>query len=190
MSQTDVSDIATAVSGIQIDGPTASGRIELNDADPYTILPGEIDSAVGSQVPAAATDEDEDDAPEDGDEPEDEDQNEEEPLDDGAAVAVAKESQDALFHAGQYDTRPRIDGQGADELVIAFSGSVKFPADDADGIALFKDLRLGKWVDLHVSGHVAARQGSYKEKADGETVIAGKSTIRIDSLTLKRPEDL
>ena len=53
MSSTDVSNLSAAVAGIQIDGPTtptASGRIELNDDNILQVLPGEIDSAVGSVV--------------------------------------------------------------------------------------------------------------------------------------------
>ena len=53
MSSTDVSNLSAAVAGIQIDGPTtptASGRIELNDENILQVLPGEIDSAVGSVV--------------------------------------------------------------------------------------------------------------------------------------------
>ena len=196
MSSTDVSNLSAAVAGIQIDGPTtptASGRIELNDENVLQVLPGEIDSAVGSVVQPEV--EAVDDSPTYGElhaaditvDLDDPDYPEKLAKDIGKVFAAKG---DALFDPAPFDVAPVLDGQATDELVIAVTGSVKFDATSDDGRELFEALNLGKFVVLRVTGRVASRQGQWKETSEGDPVVTGKSTVKIDSIVLRSVEDL
>ncbi len=220
MASTDVSSLAPAVSGIVIEGPggvAPTGRVELSEETLTSVLPGEIDAAVGSQPQPEPDDETQDDDEDDElleDGPEDEDEEDGEFVDlDEAANALtnrvadiieeahpgtfgderlpeARKATDALFDPQAYDATPVLDGQATDELVIAFSGSVKFAAGDEDGRTLFESLRLGKLVDLNVGGFVSGKAGAYKENAEGESTVTGKATVKVTDLRVLRPEDL
>jgi hypothetical protein len=174
----DISAVTTAAGHIQIDGPQAPrARVDLTEQSVRQVLPGELDSRVGSvvQPPVDEPIGDELDAPD---------------VEDAAREAVARVNPDALFDAHAYDATPVLDGQASDVLQIAFSGGVKLEASDEDAQALFTSLRLGKWVDLRVSGFVAGKAGGYAENKDGESTVTGKATVKVTDLRLQRPEDL
>jgi hypothetical protein len=183
MSSTDLANVSAAVAGIQIDGPATSttaptGRVELTEESALQVLPGELDPAVGSQPQpvTAAEPEPDPDLPEDDDD---------EPLEE-----AARANPDALFDPHAYDTTPVLDGQATDTIQITLGGGVKLAASEDEAWKLFKALRLGRWVDLRVSGFVAAKQGSYKENKDGESQVVGKVTVKAVDVSLIRPEDL
>jgi hypothetical protein len=177
MSQTDVSDLAPAVAGIQIEGPGGppldrTGRVELTEETLQQVLPGEMDANVGTNpVP-----------------PQKVRVNEEGDAEVVAKVVAAKA--DALFDPHVYDATPVLDGQATDTLQISLGGGVKLEASDDDAQELFKSLRLGRFVVVQVEGFVSAKSGSYSENADGETTVVGKATIKGTEVRLLRPEDL
>ncbi len=179
MSQADVSSLTAAVTGIQIDGPGGprldpTGRVELTEETLLTVLPGELDPAVGSHP-----------APEP--EPEDDD---EAPVDEQATKRIVREAEDALFNAHAYDATPTIDGQPSDLLQITLGGGVKLEASDEDAQLLFAALKLGRFVTFQGEGYVSAKSGSYSENSEGESKVVGKATIKATDIRLLRPEDL
>jgi hypothetical protein len=200
MSQTDVSDLAPAVAGIQIEGPGGpaldrTGRVELTE-DALQVLPGEIDPNVGrNTVPAQrvrvneegeaeVVAEDSADIIVDLDDPD----YPEKLAKDVANVMAAKG--DALFDPHVYDATPVLDGQATDTLQISLGGGVKLEASDEEAQEMFKSLRLGRFVVVQVEGYVSTKSGSYSENADGETTVVGKVTIKGTGVRLLRPEDL
>jgi hypothetical protein len=203
MSQTDVSDLAPAVAGIQIEGPGGppldrTSRVELAEETLTQVLPGEIDANVGrNPVPAQKVRVNEKGEAEVVAEPEDsaditvnlDDPDYPEKLaKDVKRVLTAKG--DALFDPHVYDATPVLDGQATDTLQISLGGGVKLEAFDEDAQELFKSLRLGRFVVVQVEGYVSAKSGSYSENADGETTVVGKATIKGTGVRLLRPEDL
>jgi hypothetical protein len=181
MSSTDLGNLSNAVTSIQIDGPTSApaefytrARVELTEESVLQVLPGELDPAVGSQPqPVTSADIAE----------EFEKVHREQ---EASSVSLS----DALFNPHVYDTTPVLDGQSTDTIQIALGGGIKLEASDEDAQALFTALRLGRWVDLRVSGFVASKHGSYKEDKDGESQVAGKVTVKAVDVSLIRPEDL
>ncbi len=110
-------------------------------------------------------------------------------------TTVAQAIQDAaeaegLFDGSAYVAVPEIDGQTADKLVIAFSGSIAYDAADEDGQALFHRLSLGHAVELRVAGVVAAKTGTYKVTARDEEIVTGKATLKVDTVYVLSPEAL
>lgn len=203
MSSTDLSGVASAASRIQIEGPPSpAGKIDLTDTDLTQVMPGELDERVGTndvppmrvattpgrdgEPPVARVVEDEPiaitidmDAP-------DVDQQ----IAGAAREVVRRANPDALFDTEAFDVVPRVDGQATDVLEFTLSGAVKYEATDDDGRELFEALRLGKFVVLRVTGVVASRQGRYKENAEGDSIVTGKTVVKIDSINLRAPEDL
>jgi hypothetical protein len=90
-----------------------------------------------------------------------------------------------------FDPKPyTIDGvYDADQLKIAFSGNVSWPADDPSGQEMFAKLELGRDVELRVSAKVVAKSGRWAEK-DDEATITGVAGLKIDTIYLLSPEDL
>ncbi len=160
MSQTDVTEVADAVGGLQIDGPTT-------DTSGHTAALTFTDSD-GEQRTVDITGQLLEDDPE----------------------ATQPGTDTVLFDNSAYLAVPVIDKQPTDSLVIAFSGSVKYEASDPDGRALFAALALGKPVELRVAGFVAAKQGAYKENAEGESTVSGKATVKVDTVWHLSPEQL
>ena len=95
-----------------------------------------------------------------------------------------------LFDSSVYVDVPEFDGQAADEIVVAFSGQIKYPAADLGGRKLFESLQLGKAVELRVAGFVAAKTGSYKVTAREEEKVTGKAQVKVDTVYLLSPEEL
>ena len=188
MSQTDVSSLTAAVAGIQIDGPggprlAPTGRVELTEETLLTVLPGELDSAVGSVVQPVV---------------EEDSRTINVDLDDPAYPTTLKQdlakvlgaNPDALFDPAPYDTAPRIDGQTVDRLILAFSGSIELDATDEDDRAAFEAIRLGRYVELRVGGFGANVQGGYKEDKDGVSTVTEKRTVRLTDWHRLTPEQL
>lgn len=174
--QTDVTAVADAVSGIQIDGPRPKDALEQQLTDDLG-LDVEIAGPNGTTGNAAITS-----VVEHALEPE---------IGEPTATQPAPGKDVGLFDNSTYLAVPTIDKQPADFLTIAFGGSIKYEADDEDGRALFDALRLGKPVELRVAGFVAAKAGAYKENAEtGESTVNGKATVKVDSIWLLSPESL
>ena len=111
-----------------------------------------------------------------------------EPEKDGELFAVSQFENDKIL----------IDDLAADGLVIGFGGTVKLGNHEGtiteDDVELFEALRLGKTVvlslglpgrkDVALVGRVTAKNGTFKEDAEGVTTVTGKATVKIDSLDL------
>ena len=95
-----------------------------------------------------------------------------------------------LFDSSVYVEAVSFDGQAADEIVVAFSGQIKYPAADLEGRKLFDGLQLGKAVELRVAGFVAAKTGSYKVTARKKEKVTGKAQVKVDTVYLLSPEEL
>lgn len=171
MSSTDVTDVAAQVSGITIDGPTAPP-----DASEILAEAREerIDNILGNE-PTIETRE-----------------TTVEFIDANGAstgqipvsvLADVLSSDDSLFDSDGFRNVPVIDGQACDELVLAFSGSVKYDATDLAGQKMFRDLTLGKSVTLRIEGSVATRSGGWKLAGVGtdseREVVTGKISVKV-----------
>lgn len=179
MTSTDVSEVTTALDGIQIDGPhTASLPTEHPPIDSADILPeaqeqrmeqilGEDTANEGATgfIPVA-------------------------PLETALTPRPASE---ALFATDKYLAVPTIDGQAADVIKITFTGGVEYEASDPDGQELLAKLRLGQEVELRVAGVVARKAGSWKTTGkEGEEVevVTGAVALKVTELWRLAPEDL
>lgn len=154
MSETDVTEVAEAVTGITISGPetTTTGGNITAEGWPNT-------------VPATGANE---------------------------AEALAPTPK-ALFETGAYLAVPQMDGKATDQIVIAFSGSIKYEASDPVGRALFEKLTLGKEIELRVAGSVAKKAGSWKlagKEGQEEEVVTGQVGVKVTTLYVLSPEDL
>ena len=110
-----------------------------------------------------------------------------------AAVAGALADSDVepeLFDSSVYVEAVSFDGQAADEIVVAFSGQIKYPAADLEGRKLFDGLTLGREVELRVAGVVAGKTGSYTVSAREEEKVTGKAQVKVDTVYLLSPEEL
>ena len=95
-----------------------------------------------------------------------------------------------LFDSSVYVEAVSFDGQAADEIVVAFSGQIKYSAADLEGRKLFDGLTLGREVELRVAGVVAGKTGSYKVSARDEEKVTGKAQVKVDTVYLLSPEEL
>lgn len=170
MSDTTVEDLAPAVAGINIDGPRTDDDRPTETEEEHA-APGEDDAPADEDPPTATV------SVNGG------------PEMDLAGLTTAA-LKDALFDSDTFIDVPVMDGQATDCLKIKLAGGVEFESTNAHGKAIFEALTLGKSVDLQVSGHVAMKQGQWKENAKGEEVVTGSVGIKIDSITVLRPEDL
>lgn len=194
MASTDVSGLAGQVSGLQIQGPglTTAARVELGDSDVTRVLPGELDPLVGAnRVPAQRVESSEDGTTArviGGTTKIGVDLDSEEPAE--RQIGRQMRGGEALFDTSPYTNAPAIDGHPLNEIAIAISGTVKYPADLEEAQALFEALRLGKPVNISVSAYVATKQGAYKEDKEGDSIVTGKVGLKLLSLALIAPEDL
>lgn len=163
---TDMTEITDAVGGITIDGPSV-----VNEARDER-----VDRLIGDGIAPPPT----------------VIETTVEELEQAHAKLVAPK--DSLFDDSGYIDVPIIDGQPTDELVIAFSGSIKYAATDPAGQALFRSMKLGRGMTLTVEGVVSGKNGGYKMvgvDTDAEReVITGKATLKITDLYTKSPEEL
>lgn len=161
MSQTDVTGVAEAVSGITIAGPVTETVTATEEVEVTVNLPGGGETT--ATVPVSAFP----DTPP------------------GKNVE--------LFDKSAYLDAPMIDGQAADFIVIAFSGSIKFEASDPAGRRLFETMVLGKDVDLRVSGPVVKKHGAWKlagKEGEEQEVVTGQCSVKVTDLFVLAPEDL
>lgn len=99
---------------------------------------------------------------------------------------VAVPESGPLFDPEPYRIKtPVFDNLSSDKLAVAFGGMIELDATDEDDLALFDRLQLGKPFTFTAHAYVQAKQGSYKENADGEVSVAGKALLKIHSLTLQ-----
>ena len=96
----------------------------------------------------------------------------------------------ALFDPSPYVETIEIDGQSTDKLKVSFAGSVEYDPSAPDSREFFESLRLGKPVELGVAGHVAKKNGSWAENAEGETTVTGTAGIKVTTIYVLTPEDL
>lgn len=77
-----------------------------------------------------------------------------------------------------------FEGHTVDVVRVTFGGSVELNRNDPDAVALFKQLKLGKRVDLTISGRVKGR-GFTIEAApeDAENVVTG-AKLTVDTIEL------
>jgi hypothetical protein len=155
-----VTGVAQAVSGINIEGPTAP--TETTSEPEESGITVRING--GPEVPLGALEN---------------------------TIAPGKNVE--LFDKSAYLDAPMIDGQAADHIVVAFSGSIKWDATDAQGRMMFEKLVLGKDVDLRISGVVAKKHGSWKlagKEGEEQEVVTGQCSVKVTDLFVLAPEDL
>lgn len=101
----------------------------------------------------------------------------------------------ALFDRSRYqDPELRIDqvdGQEVDKIWIAFKGRVGLDRTKAEDVALFNRLRLGKELELQVSGKGVA-VGTKKTTSRGGDLdaVVGERVLEIDTVYVLSPEEL
>jgi len=99
-----------------------------------------------------------------------------------------------LFDSGRYLEAVVVDGQKTDEIVVAFSGSIRYDAMTPEGREMFERLTLGRSVSLRIEGIVAGKAGSYKLAGvgtdDEREVVTGKATVKVTDLYRLTPEEL
>jgi hypothetical protein len=173
-----IEQIGDAVAGIEIQGPDAASReqreIEAAVADARKDLPSREPETVvgvdGSVLKMTSTE-----------------------FPEGTTFAAAVQQaaeEEGLFDDSAYVAVPEVDGQNADQIVIAFGGQIAYDATDEQGAKLYQDLKLGKAVELRVAGFVSGKAGGYKVTARDEEVVTGKASVRIDTLYMLTPESL
>jgi hypothetical protein len=163
---TDVSEVAGAVEGLQIDGPTREKDEMEQQLSDQTGLDVEISGPGGTTGAAAVA----------------------HVVD--AAVLDHSVASEQLFDASQFSTVPTMDGQATDTLDVGFGGKVSYESTSAEGRAMFDKLPLGGTFELRVAGRVVKKSGAWKEKADETEVVTGAVALKIDTIYVLSPEDL
>lgn len=81
------------------------------------------------------------------------------------------ESEDALFDKSHYDdpelALQKIDGEGVDDIVVKFSGSVTLNRTDPEDVALMRAMKGGGDVSLMIEGRCAKKAWSFSDDGDG-----------------------
>lgn len=80
---------------------------------------------------------------------------------------------------------PIFEGQRLDRYRLAFTGSVELDPTDAGDLQVINDLRLGRQVEVRVSGAVVARPHKVTHDKDGWLkTVHGGATISVHSFDL------
>lgn len=91
-----------------------------------------------------------------------------------------------VLAAPEEDTRqlrlPMFEGYKLDIIEVGFSGSVTLDLQDPNDLAFFQELRLGRAVDMHVSGVVTRRPHALSHDPQGRSVVKSRAGIEIDGI--------
>jgi hypothetical protein len=63
---------------------------------------------------------------------------------------------------------PKVDGEGADKIAIAFNGTVFLDRSDPADVALMRRMKLGQDVTLNVEAKVSAKAHKFTTSKEGE----------------------
>ena len=101
----------------------------------------------------------------------------------------------ALFDRDAYQAPglriDQVDGQEVDKIKIKFSGSVSLDRTKANDVSLFNRIRLGKEVELRVSGKGARVGTGYTTSKGGDLeAVVGEREVRIDTVYVLSAEEL
>lgn len=101
----------------------------------------------------------------------------------------------ALFDRGAYQAPElridQVDGQEVDKIAIKFTGRVTLDRTDPQDVALFNRIRLGRDVELRVSGRGARVGTGYTTSKGGDLeAVVGEREIRIDTVYVLDAEEL
>lgn len=112
-----------------------------------------------------------------------------EDVSDGAASEAVPQAEPELeaplFDAQPWTlTPPLFDDLAANLIRIGFSGTIDLDPTLEEDLALYERLSLGRPVSLTVHGYTSAKQGSYKEDAEGEVTVTGKAVVKVHSVDL------
>lgn len=105
------------------------------------------------------------------------------------------ETKDGLFDRDAYQAPElridRVDGQEVDRIALKFSGRVTLDRTNPADVQLFNRIRLGREVELRVSGKGARVGTGYTTSKGGDLeAVVGEREIRIDSVYVVAPEAL
>jgi hypothetical protein len=84
-----------------------------------------------------------------------------------------------------------VDGQEVDKIWLRFTGRVALDRTKTEDVALFNRARLGKELELRVSGS-GVRVGTSRTTAKGGDLdaVVGEREIKVDTVYVLEPEEL
>lgn len=77
---------------------------------------------------------------------------------------------------------PGFEGHTVDTVKVSFSGTVALNKHDPDVVELFRRMKLGKRVDLHISGVVAGHSFAHKVSDEDGVEVTSQRKLTVDTV--------
>jgi hypothetical protein len=77
---------------------------------------------------------------------------------------------------------PGFEGHTIDTVKVAFSGTVELNKHDPDVVELFRRMKLGKRVDLAISGVVAGHSFAHRVSDEDGVEVTSQRKLSVDTI--------